>query len=201
MGQACLLSELSNKAAWQVTAYLAINSFMIYVLISWLPSILVEKGFSDNDAGYLHGMLQLATAAPAIILIPLMTKVKDKRILSCTMSAWSVLGLIGLTVLPQLALLWVLTIGFSLGGGFILSLSFIGLRTNNAHQAAALSGMAQCLGYFFASTGPIIFGYLHEQLHSWQIPLVAITVVSIVWTSAAIFAGKPQLIETEKVVY
>lgn len=185
--------------AWQVTAYLAINSFMMYILISWLPSVLVEKGYSESEAGFLHGMLQLATAIPAIVLIPLMAKIKDKRGLAGVTCAWSILGLLGLILLPQLALFWVFAIGFSLGGGFILSLSLIGLKTQDAHQAAALSGMAQCVGYLLASTGPILFGALHEQFHSWHIPLVAITSLSILWTFIAFIASKPQLIQTKSV--
>lgn len=183
-------------AAWQVTAYLALDSFMMYIFVSWLPSILLEKGYSENEAGVLHGVLQLATAVPALVLIPLMVRMKDKRGLSSMISACAALGLIGLMLLPQLAVAWVIAIGFSLGGGFILSLSFVGLRTHDAHQAAALSGMAQCVGYLFAATGPIIFGFLHESFHSWQEPLIFLFAISLIWTGIAFIAGKPQMIKT-----
>jgi len=183
-------------SAWQVTTYLALNSFMMYTLICWLPNILLEKGYSESEAGFLHGMLQLATAIPALVLIPLMARMKDKRGLSSMISACAVLGLVGLMLLPQLAVVWIIAIGFSLGGGFILSLSFVGLRTHDAHQAAALSGMAQCVGYLFAATGPIVFGFLHESFHSWQEPLIFLFAISLLWTSIAFIAGKPQMINT-----
>ena len=173
-------------SAWQVTTYLALNSFMMYTLICWLPNILLEKGYSESEAGFLHGML----------LIPLMARMRDKRGLSSMISACAVLGLVGLMLLPQLAVVWIIAIGFSLGGGFILSLSFVGLRTHDAHQAAALSGMAQCVGYLFAATGPIVFGFLHESFHSWQEPLIFLFAISLLWTSIAFIAGKPQMIKT-----
>jgi CP family cyanate transporter-like MFS transporter len=40
----------------------------------------------------------------------------------------------------------------------ILGLTFIGLRASSAHQAAALSGMAQSVGYLLAACGPPLMG-------------------------------------------
>ena len=59
----------------------------MYIFISWLPSILIEKGYSESEAGFLHGMLQFATTIPALVLIPLMAKFTDKRKLSCVITA------------------------------------------------------------------------------------------------------------------
>lgn len=181
-------------AAWQVTAFLALNSFIMYSFIAWLPSILVDNGYSEHQAGYIHGILQLASAAPALVLIPLMAKMKDKRALSVVMTGFSLMSIIGLIALPQHAAIWVGLLGFSCGGGFILGLSFVGLRTHNAHQAAALSGMAQCMGYLFAATGPILFGSLHEATGSWDTPLIITSVICIIWASLAVLVGKPHII-------
>lgn len=183
-----------SAAAWQVSGFLALNSFIMYAFIAWLPSILVSNGYSEHQAGYIHGILQLASAAPAIVLIPLMAKVKDKRVLSLIMTILAFIGITGLLMMPQRAVAWVMMLGFSCGGGFILGLSFVGLRTHNAHQAAALSGMAQCIGYLFAATGPIIFGSLHETTGSWDMPLIITAGISIIWASLAVKAGRSAVI-------
>ena len=183
-----------SAAAWQVSGFLALNSFIMYAFIAWLPSILVSNGYSEHQAGYIHGILQLASAAPALVLIPLMAKVKDKRVLSLTMTILAFIGITGLLMMPQYAIAWVMMLGFSCGGGFILGLSFVGLRTHNAHQAAALSWMAQCIGYLFAATGPIIFGSLHETTSSWDIPLIIAAGMSIIWASLAVKAGRSAVI-------
>jgi len=94
----------------------------------------------------------------------------------------------------QYAVIWVTLLGFSCGGGFILGLSFVGLRTHNSHQAASLSGMAQCIGYLFAATSPIIFGSLHEATNSWHMPLILAAGMSLIWVGLAMFAGKSTLI-------
>lgn len=59
-----------SPLAWQVTLFLGINSLVYYVIIGWLPAILISRGYSEAQAGSLHGLLQLATAAPGL-LIPL----------------------------------------------------------------------------------------------------------------------------------
>lgn len=183
-----------TPAAWQVTSFLGLNSFMMYIFIAWLPTILVSNGYSEHQAGYLHGILQLATALPALVLIPLMAKFKDKRLLSVSIAVITFVGIAGLLFVPQFAFVWIMMSGFSIGGGFILGLSFVGIRTHDAHQAAALSGMAQCMGYLLAAAGPIIFGLLHEMMDSWNAPLVMSLIICIVWAGIGMFAGLPQII-------
>ncbi|PSV28611.1 MULTISPECIES: CynX/NimT family MFS transporter [unclassified Photobacterium] len=183
-----------SAAAWQVTIFLGLNSFIMYIFISWLPSILIDNGYTENQAGYLHGVLQLSTAIPALVLIPLMAKMKDKRAMSFAMAVLAFIGILGLLMMPEHALIWVICFGFSCGGGFILGLSFVGIRTHDAHQAAALSGMAQCMGYLLAATGPIIFGSLHESTHSWEAPLYMTLAVCVVWGFLALFAGRSHVI-------
>ena len=57
-----------SALAWQVTLFLGINSLVYYVIIGWLPSILQSMGYSEAQAGSLHGLLQLATAAPGLAI-------------------------------------------------------------------------------------------------------------------------------------
>ncbi|MGF1805574.1 CynX/NimT family MFS transporter [Aliivibrio sifiae] len=182
-------------AAWQVTIFLGLNSFIMYIFIAWLPSILVDSGYSEHQAGYLHGMLQLSTAVPALVLIPLMAKLKDKRLLSGGMGVLAFVGIGGLLLFPQFAAIWIIMFGFSCGGGFILGLSFVGIRTHDAHQAAALSGMAQCMGYLLAAAGPICFGLLHQATGSWDLPLIMCLVVCVAWAGISMFAGLPHIID------
>ncbi|CAH0533241.1 2-nitroimidazole transporter [Vibrio stylophorae] len=184
-----------TAAAWQVTLFLGINSFVMYILIAWLPSVLIDKGYSEQQAGFLHGLLQLATAIPALALIPLMAKFKDKRWLGGSMAVLTFVGIGGLMLWPQYAVLWILMFGFSCGGGFILGLSFVGIRTHDAQQAAALSGMAQCMGYLLAATGPILFGLLHSVTGSWDASLAMCVLLCLVWGAIATKAGVPYLID------
>ncbi|ABZ78047.1 major facilitator superfamily MFS_1 [Shewanella halifaxensis HAW-EB4] len=184
-----------NSSAWQITLFLALNSFLMYIFISWLPTILVDNGFNHHEAGVIHGVLQLFTAVPALILIPFMSKLKDKRLLSFSLTLMAFIGIMGLLLKPELAMIWAMLFGFGAGGGFIVALALISLRTESAHQAATLSGMAQFLGYLLAATGPMIMGELHEQTASWQLPLILCAICAILWSAFSLLAAKDELIE------
>ncbi|MGS0828348.1 MFS transporter [Shewanella sp. 0m-8] len=184
-----------HVSAWQITLFLALNSFLMYIFISWLPTILVDSGYSHHEAGVIHGMLQLFTAVPALVLIPFMSKLKDKRFLSFGLTFLAFIGIMGLLLKPEFAMVWGMLFGFGAGGGFILALALISLRTASAHQAATLSGMAQFLGYLLAATGPMIIGELHEQTASWQLPLIICAICAVLWGGVAFLAAKDELIQ------
>lgn len=171
-----LASVNTNKVwhealAWQITLLLGLNSFFTYIMISWLPSILIEAGHTAQHAGALQGAFQVASATPGIILIPLLAKLKDQRILTSLLALVAAFCSLGLLFLPEFAAMWAITLGFCSGACFILGLSFISLRTHDTRQATSLSGMAQCLGYLLAASGPIIAGSLHSYFGNWTTTL------------------------------
>ena len=190
-----------SAQAWQITLFLAFNSFLMYIFISWLPTILVDKGYSHEQAGVIHGLLQLFTAVPAIVLIPLMSRIQDKRLLSLSLTLLAFIGIIGLIIAPSFAILWAMLFGFGAGGGFIVALALISLRTSDAHQAATLSGMAQFLGYLLAATGPIMMGAIHEQMQSWTLPLIICALSNVFWSIFALLASKSSIILPTKISF
>lgn len=174
--------------AWQVTLFMGTNSLLYYVLIAWLPMILTAAGLSPSAAGSLHGLMQLASAIPGLMLGAVVNRMKDQRLLAAAMGLLMGVALVGFHVAIGWATLWAFCFGFGSGGGVLLALMFMGLRTHNAHQAAALSGMAQCVGYLLAASGPTLAGRLHEVTGSWTLTLyigVALAVVMAVFGSLA----------------
>lgn len=186
-----------SPSAWHITLFLALNSFLMYIFVSWFPTILVDTGYSHEEAGIIHGLLQLFTAVPAIVLIPIMSRIQDKRLLSLGLTLSGMIAIIGLILAPYLAILWAMLFGFGAGGGFILALAFISLRTTDIHQAATLSGMAQCLGYLLAATGPIIMGAIHEYSGSWTPPLILCAVANLLWSIFSLLASRSETIHRE----
>lgn len=126
-----------SPLAWQVTLFLGLNSLIYYVIIGWLPTILISHGYSEAQA-----------------------------------------------------IIWTLLFGFGSGATMILGLTFIGLRASSAHQAAALSGMAQSVGYLLAACGPPVMGKLHDASGSWYLPLSGVTVLAIIMAIFGLYAGR-----------
>ncbi len=179
-----------STLAWQVTLFLGINSLIYYVIIGWLPAILQSHGYSETEAGSLHGLLQLATAAPGIVVPLILLRLKDQRGVAGLSALMCALSSAGLWFMPDLAVMWTLIFGFGSGATMILGLTFIGLRASSAHQAAALSGMAQSVGYLLAACGPPLMGKIHDANGDWRIPLLACGLVSVVMAICGILAGR-----------
>lgn len=183
-----------SALAWQVTLFLGLNATIYYVAIGWLPAILIDAGLSQAKAGSLHGALQLATALPGLVIGPTLRRFDDQRVPAAAATILSAIALLGLLVMPQLSLVWSLLFGAGTGAGIILGLAFIGLRTGNAHQAAALSGMSQCVGYLLAAAGPMAIGALHDALGGWSVPLILCIVLALAAAVVGTLAGRSLVI-------
>ncbi|EBN2539846.1 CynX/NimT family MFS transporter [Salmonella enterica subsp. enterica serovar Enteritidis] len=179
-----------SPLAWQVTLFLGLNSLIYYVIIGWLPTILISHGYSEAQAGSLHGLLQLATAAPGLAIPLILPRFNDQRWIAVRVSLLCAVGAAGLWFVPGQAIIWTLLFGFGSGATMILGLTFIGLRASSAHQAAALSGMAQSVGYLLAACGPPVMGKLHDASGSWYLPLSGVTVLAIIMAILGLYAGR-----------
>ncbi|MGF6434067.1 MFS transporter [Bradyrhizobium elkanii] len=179
-----------SMLAWQVTGFLGLTSLVFYIIVGWLPAILVQAGYPAATAGTLHGVLQLATAVPGLILGPMVRRMKDQRGIAIAMSLATCVSLLGLWQLPAFAMLWVALFGFGAGAAFILGLTFVSLRTSHSHQAAALSGMAQCLGYSLAAAGPPLAGLAHDATGGWEVALACCAVATVLMAVLGGSAGR-----------
>ncbi|HDI5802591.1 TPA: CynX/NimT family MFS transporter [Salmonella enterica subsp. enterica serovar Choleraesuis] len=179
-----------SPLAWQVTLFLGLNSLIYYVIIGWLPTILISHGYSEAQAGSLHGLLQLATAAPGLAIPLILHRFNDQLWIAALVSLLCAVGAAGLWFVPGQAVIWTLLFGFGSGATMILGLTFIGLRASSAHQAAALSGMARSVGYLLAACGPPVMGKLHDASGSWYLPLSGVTVLAIIMAIFGLYAGR-----------
>ncbi|MED1562468.1 MFS transporter [Alkalihalobacillus alcalophilus] len=169
----------TSSLAWFVTAFMGVQSFLYYTVLTWLPQILETYGYSSIAAGWMLASMQGALF-PMTFLIPILAgKMKDQRFLSVATGVCFLISSVGLLIgfwLP----LWVLLMGVACGSAFGLAMMFFPLRTKEAHQAAKLSGMAQSLGYLLAASGPVLFGFIHELSGGWRTPMMLLVILSIV---------------------
>jgi len=178
--------------AWQVTLFLGINSLIYYVIIGWLPAMLSANGYGEAQAGSLHGLLQLATAAPGLLVPLILPRLRDQQGIAVLVAMMCAISAAGLWFLPGQAVLWTLMFGFGSGATMILGLTFIGLRTGSAHTAAALSGMSQSVGYLLAACGPPLMGKIHDLSGDWHWPLIACALLAAAMAGFGFCAGREQ---------
>ncbi|GIO24506.1 MFS transporter [Oceanobacillus sp. J11TS1] len=170
-----------SPLAWIVAIYMGLQSTMFYVTISWLPEILHDYGLSMETAGWLVSLTQLV-GLPASFFLPILAgRMKRQYLIACSMGLCALVGygslLLGNSWLVLLFSL--LLIGITLGGGFALALTFIGLRSRDAEQATELSGMAQSVGYLLAAVGPFAIGSIYDLTSTWTVPLLVLMTVGV----------------------
>src|SRR3546814_1121556 len=72
-------------------------------------------------------------------------------------------GLLGMLIASiESIYAWAAVFGLGFGGMFSVAMSLLVLRSPTPQVAAALSGMAQGVGYFIAALAPLMVGVLHE---------------------------------------
>lgn len=181
---------LKCPVAWQITLGIGLNSFTFYTFAGWLPKMLNDLGFSEIDAGYIYGFLQFSTMVPGLLLLPILSKTNNQRILVSTCALSVFVALIGLASVPEYAIFWVGLFGLANCSTFIIGMSFVGLRTSNPGQAAALSGLSQSIGYALAAIGPTLIGSLHTATEGWTAPLLLIALIALACTASVNLAAR-----------
>ena len=186
-----------SPLAWQVTLFMGLQSLAYYVALTWLPEILQEEGMSAARAGWMLALTQ-AVAIMTMFLAPVIAgRRPSQRGVAVAAVALSGAGTLGLLVAGSTAsTLWVVLLGFGQGACFSLALTFFALRASDSEHAAALSGMAQSVGYLLAALGPSLFGVLRDVTHAWKIPLALLLAVTVCLLIAALGAARDARVAT-----
>jgi MFS transporter, CP family, cyanate transporter len=190
---------LGQPLAWQVMLFMGSQSSLAYIVFGWLPTLLVRRGYSESEAGWLMAasvMVQLVSALGAPWLARLG---KDQR-----PALLLVLGSVasGFWLLLSGPLEWrwggVVMLGLGQGGSFSLALTLIVLRSANSRLAGKLSGLSQGGGYTLAALGPLAIGLLLElQLGSGTITGVVLGIVALAATFACL-AGRDRRLDIDE---
>lgn len=175
---------LRSPLAWQMTVFMGAQTLFFYCVTGWFPTILQSRGFTVDEAGLAASMLQLLTL-PFTFLVPFLCGRVRPIVLTAAANAAITAGLLLFIFCPTHGLHYAALAIMAAGMGAIFSLCnlFFSLRTRNAAETTALSGMSQCIGYILAAVGPVAMGRLFDRTGSWYPPLIflfAMLVVNIV---------------------
>jgi CP family cyanate transporter-like MFS transporter len=179
-----------TRVAWQVTGFMGLQSTVFYIAVSWYPAVLRDAGFSAAAAGWELTVYQVAALLAGLAIPGLIRRFEDQRALAFVTSSLSALGVLGILVAPTYATFWMIVLGCGSGPSLILALSFMGLRAGSQQSAAALSLMAQGIGYLVAALGPVVFGLAHDYTGGWTIALLGMVSVALVQGLCGLGAGR-----------
>ena len=195
-----LASSLKNlgrsKIAWNVSIFVGLQSLTFFTIIAWLPEILIERGLSAGNAGYMLALAQGAGVVGTFIIPSWAANRKNQRLPIILLVGIEIISLLGL-MSPNLFMveLWATLLGFCLGGSFGLALLFIVLRTRDTESANELSGMSQSIGYTIAAVGPALFGAVYDIYGNWTLPLALLLIIAFAKLGSGLIAGRNEIIK------
>ncbi len=140
--------------AWQVMAFMGLQSLLYYAALSWLPTIFQDRGTSAVTAGNLLALMGVGNLAAALVVPALAHRAPDQRALVVpSMTAMGV-GLAGSLWAPLGgAWFWVLVLGLGQGACLVLAIFFMVARAPDPGAAASLSAFARPPGTWWPALG------------------------------------------------
>ena len=167
-----------SSVAWSLTIFMGLQSLEFYATVTWLPTILHDRGTPKETAGFLLALVSIVGMVGAFVAPWIAHKMTDQRLGVAIGAGSMAVAIAGLLVDPHhLDVLWSLLLGWGQGSSIGLALMMMVVRASNRDEAMALSGMAQGVGYLIASIGPVLVGGLFDLSHGWSVPLIVLLVL------------------------
>jgi MFS transporter, CP family, cyanate transporter len=180
-----------HALAWQVGAFMGLQSLGYYAALSWLPTLFRDRGVTAAGAGGLLALMNLGNALSAMAAPALAHRVRDQRVIIAVTVLAMAAGLLGSLYAPTgTAVGWTLLLGFGQGSSLGLAIFFTMARAPDPVTAASLSGFAQSAGYLIAAAGPLAVGFLHTATGGWTVPVLALVGALGLQLWAGLLAGR-----------
>ncbi|WP_282698527.1 MFS transporter [Streptantibioticus silvisoli] len=182
-----------HRLAWQVTAFMGLQSMTYYATLSFLPDLFLSRGLAPSQSGLVGSLLSVGGLVSAFGT-PMIAH-RSARAARLLMIATVVLCAAGISaallapVNAGLALMPLL--GLGQGAGLALALYFVMARAATPAVAASLSALAQGVGYVVAALGPLAVGSLHALTGGWRAPVLVLLLATAAELVVGLLAARP----------
>jgi CP family cyanate transporter-like MFS transporter len=188
-----------NALAWVVAINMGLQSTLFYSLVSWLAVLLQGRGESVAQSGvdlsWFYGPMLFGGLLGPMLL----GRTRYQGPSALAWGALSGVGLFGALYAPRSLIGPFCALdGFALGGIFGVALSFLVLRAREPQSAAALSSMAQTVGYIIASIGPFALGALRTLPDAETSSVAFLLFLTILTMVFGLLAGRPLYVEDRR---
>jgi CP family cyanate transporter-like MFS transporter len=184
-----------HALAWQVTAFMGLQSLSYYAMLSWLPTLLRDRGATAAHAGDLLALMNFGNAVTAMLVPWLAHRMSGQRLLVVPAMAATAAGIAGSLYAPAgEAWAWVLLLGLAQGAALGLAIFFTMARAPDPVSAASLSGLAQGWGYLLATAGPLAVGLLHASTGGWDVPVAMLLALCAAQLAAGWLAARARVL-------
>lgn len=179
-----IAATIRRPIVWMLLAAFASQSTIYYAMSTWLPTILIDTTDTDAvTAGALASLFQ-GVAIIGALLAPALLRFLGAVPSAALVGACFGTMVLGMLFAPEFAGVWASFGAIAHASGFVLIFTALVRVSRTDSEAATMSALVQGGGYLFAAVGAPVMGALHENSGAWQVPLLAVLAVAVVYTTA-----------------
>ncbi len=183
-----------SPLTWAIVGFFGLQSTGFYATLNWLPSLLVDRGMSEIDAGALLGLTTFVGVPTGFVTSLVIRKFKSLSLIAVGLTSFTLSGVLLIWLSPNLLVLGCLLTGFGFAATFPLSLTLVGSRASTTSQTTQLSALAQGCGYVIAAIGTFLFGEFWRLTGTWDASLLMLVLLTGIQLLAGFYAGKNKMI-------
>ena len=184
-----------SSIGWGAALVFAGCSSNTFAAITWLPTVLVDRGLSQEAGGSMLALYSIIGLPTGLIVPLIVVRMQRPLPLAVLFAALFAAGYGGIMFAPPAsAAVWVIIAGLG-QGAYSFAFTMINKRARTPGGSGALSGFAQGVGYTLACLGPVLFGLLHHPGDSWLPSFGMLGGWLLVLTAGAIMINKPRMLE------
>lgn len=152
----------SHPAGWVLGLLFGLQSVVFYGVAAWLAAVYVDLGWTEAEAAQLVAVF-IAVGLIATIALPLVAdKVGTRRGQLVGSAATTLVGLVGLALVPGPAVLWAVILGLGTGAIFPIVLTLPVDAGGTAGDVAATAARMLLIGYVLSAVGPFVLGLARD---------------------------------------
>jgi CP family cyanate transporter-like MFS transporter len=183
-----------HPLTWAIAAFFGLQSSNFYVLLNWLPTILVNQGMAETNAGAIVGLMSIVGVPVGMLITANLKRIRNLPVLIIAISAVTSMGVLGYSLGTAWVIPASILTGFGLSSSFPLSLAHIGMKGSNQAITTGLSSVAQGVGYLVAAAAVYLAGLSYDLTGTWTVAITSMIVMSILQAFAGIYAAKHPIV-------
>jgi CP family cyanate transporter-like MFS transporter len=183
-----------HRLVWLFALLWLLQSGIYYGLGSWLPDAFVERGWNEEDAGYLIAALNIATVPATLLTAWAGERIGGSRRRYLVAGSLLVaLGTVLLIEVPSGGLAWAALVGVGSGALFTLTMTLPLDVADRPVDAGAVAGLMLGVGYTFSALAPLVLGAVRDGTGSFTAALWALVAAALVLAAASLACSPARL--------
>ena len=194
-----------SPTAIALAVFFGVQSMNAYVLMGWMPKMLIDAGISVSVATAASMLVQGLGIIGGLLMPPLIARLRTMSYVAFSLGCLFFLGYLLMILIDQRGAA-ATGAGYAIGAAFLLgvggfcfpmAIALIPARTRSHELTARLSGFVQPIGYIFSAVGPFLVGVAAGTAETWTPILIVLLGTTVVLAVLGLIIGRPTFIDDE----